>query len=208
MKKILLVLFLGCAAFGLVTGAHSEQAKGKVRGSVTIDKVDGLYATDSIYAGIPITFHIRFTNNTSKTILASTCGLKVYSPDGIKWDTTYGYRDEETMPSSVYDGGHFINTFSLTGSGADTVGFGGFKIKGTGMPDGFDKVVYYVQIGPIAKKYSGKKICVDSTFYPPGGAWLWSLPQESFQPTWYGPYCYTVVDKKPPAKPKTGNKKK
>ncbi len=178
------------------TATEQEQPKKKM-GMVTIDKVAGLHGQDSILTGVPVTFFLRVVNQTGKRVLASTNGFKVYSPDGAKWDTTIG-TNTEVMTSEIYDGGHYINYFGVeegaSGSGADTVGFGGFLINAKGIYENFDTVAYSIQIGPIDKAYNGHKICVDSAFYPPGGGWLWSLRNESYQPVWRGPYCYTVVN--------------
>ncbi len=90
------------------------------------------------------------------------------------------------------DLGFFINMFSTNGSGADTVGFGGAAIFG-GVPAGTDVVAYQVatEVGAVYDDV-GKYLCVDSAFYPPGGAWLWSTTAGSLQPDWGGPYCYHI----------------
>ncbi|MEA1981659.1 MAG: hypothetical protein U9N54_11910, partial [candidate division Zixibacteria bacterium] len=110
-------------------------------GEITLDHVDGLIAPDTIIADLDstITFHIRLTNNTGENISGSTNGFQVYSPTGAEWTTTVP-DSTGAITTDMYDGGIFINEFSITGSGADTVGFGGFlmfNINNGGIPNGF-----------------------------------------------------------------------
>ncbi len=169
---------------------NGEEVSG---GAITIDHIDGLYAPpDSITAGQIVTFYMRFTNNSGSPITGATNGFKIWSPDGAQWDTvvcdTTGALNKEQ-----FDGGIFINSFSVTGSGEDTVAFGGFSLQ-SNIPDGFDEVAFIIQVGPIDRSYHGKQICIDSSFYPPGGAWLWSYQGSRIIPTWDGPKCYRIVE--------------
>lgn len=160
---------------------------------VTLDSVDGLYAADSVQTGVPITFYIRLTNNTGETILGFSHGFRICSPDGATWDTTIGI-DAGGITDAMIDQGIFVNSFSISGSGSDTVGLGGFKISGTGIPDGFDSVAFKVEIGPISTSYHGQRICIDSSFYPPGGEWLWATTGGSIHPDWDGARCFWIVN--------------
>ncbi len=158
----------------------------------SLDSVDGMTTPGEIPADQEITFCLRLNNNTGYNIKSSTNGFRVYSPDGaqwqpITWDTTsVGWGD-------MYDG-LFFNDFSITGSGADTIGFGGFTIFEPGIPDGFDSVVFLIST-QVDGVYDGRTLCLDSCWYPPGGEWLWSLstdPSSLHYPPWDGPHCFTT----------------
>ncbi len=166
---------------------------GTTGAAVTISSVDGLAGTGMIHAGQTITIHFWFTNNTGKSITGSTNGIEVYSPDGANWNTAT--IDTSGVGKALYDGGVFLNYFSVNGTGADTVGFGGFRLTGSGIPDGYDAEGFSLILGPISAGYVGKQICVDSAFYPPGGAWLWALDGGgNAYPEWGGPYCWTITN--------------
>ncbi|MEA3296809.1 MAG: T9SS type A sorting domain-containing protein [candidate division Zixibacteria bacterium] len=181
MKLFIILASLTLCSFGLAYGQ-----------SISLDRVDGqIGETDSISTGETITFYIRMTNGDI-AMGGVTNGFRVYSPDGAVWDTTIA-DTIGTLGKTQFEGGFFINTFSLTGSGADTVGFGGFILSGTGMLPGFDTVAYTIDVGPINASYEGKTICLDSCYYPPQGYWMWSTHEPApVYPTWDGPHCYTI----------------
>ena len=172
-------------------------------GEITLDHVDGLIAPDTIIADLDstITFHIRFHNNTGLNIVSSGNGFRIYSPTGANWNTTLG-TPTGTVTSEMYENGIYVNTFSITGSGADTVGFGGFKLFKSGIPDGFNEIAWTIEIGPIDPIYHGDQICLDSSFYPPSLEWKWQTDDPCGEgdqcqlrfPTWDGPHCFTIYD--------------
>ncbi len=161
-------------------------------GYVLLDGVTGLQGEKSIKSGEPITFSLRMANTGPKSIMGLSHGFRIYSKDGAEWGTTKADTTTE-LGRKLFDGGVFTPMFGITGKGADTVGFGGFAIQKGGMQPGFDAVALRIQIGPIDQKYEGKTICLDSCFYPPGGAWIWSGYKTP--PSWGGPYCYTIGGK-------------
>jgi hypothetical protein len=89
---------------------------------------------------------------------------------------------------------HSFNSFSVTGSGADTVSVGAALEFGPGIPDGFDGVPYTLSIGPIDAADIGRTICVDSSWYPPVGNWAWALSSKLVCPHWGGPYCFEIIE--------------
>lgn len=183
-KFALLLVPLLVFSFGLTYGE-----------SISLERVEGLYgtSTDSVVAdgSTLITFYLRVTGGTID-YGAIANGFRVYSDDGAEWsglvgDTVYvGFR-------SLFDLIFAIQTFSVTGNGADTVGFGGSKMFNTGLPAGFDEEAYSITVGPIETAHHGKTICLDSSYYPPTGSWKWAGATDAF-PDWDGPHCYTVVD--------------
>ncbi len=80
------------------------------------------------------------------------------------------------------------------GAGADTAWFGYSVMVGTGLPDGFDEVAWTVTVGPVSGSYAGKHLCIDSSYFPPSGLWLWAPTGQSEVPTWDGPHCFIVRD--------------
>ncbi len=214
-KFIMIVLAIFVMSFGISFGQ-----------SITLENITGTMwhgQPDSIMAGSTYTFNLRVTGggvkidttfygdpNAPDSIKVDTTtaytgianGFTVYSPDGAAWTTTVG----DTLVSlggsvgilahTQFDIVFAINPFS-TGSGADTVGFGGVAFSGTGLVADFDDIPYSITIGPITGGASahGKTICLDSAFYRTTGEWVWaSLVGIEKRASWDGPHCYTVVD--------------
>ncbi|MFQ5500310.1 MAG: hypothetical protein ACE5FH_11635 [Candidatus Zixiibacteriota bacterium] len=179
----------GCSDEDTATNGIGNNTPGE---HLTIDHIEGLHAPDSVLTGLPIIFHIRLTNNTGSSIVGLTNGFRVFSLDGASWAGTIG---TNSIDVALFDGGAFVNPFSLTGSGADTVGFGGFKLMQDGIPDGYSGLAFSIEIGPISNSYHGRTVCIDSAYYPPAGSWLWSLdPSEKFTPDWDGRTCFRIVN--------------
>jgi hypothetical protein len=172
---------------GVMTGLTWGQ------GSISLDGVNGLWGVDTLNVNQTITFNIRLTNNTGYNITGSTNGFRIYSPTGAEWVSTVGAATG-AITMDMYDGGYFDNLFSDDGMGADTIGFGGFKLFKPGVPDGFDEIVATIDIGPIDPMYHKGQICLDSSFYRPIGFWKWSTTGGDVYPDWDGPHCFTVFD--------------
>ncbi len=162
-------------------------------GSLSLDHVEGLSSEGTIEPGVPTTFHIRLSNNSGYDIIGSTNGFRVYSPTGIDWHTTVA-TFTETVDNTIYDGGQYVNEFSMDALGSDTVGFGGFRMFKAGIPNGFDDIVWTIQIGPVDALFDGQQICLDTCFYYPINEWMWSTTAGMSYPTWDGPHCYTIVN--------------
>lgn len=193
----LFIAFLLCGAL-LVVGCSKNNDTGTNSGYVgeqmTLDHVDGLSTDGNVQTGVPITFYIRLNNNTDDTISGFSLGFRVYSPDGAHWATTVGDTTGALGPAQ-FDVGVFFNPFSITGSGADTIGFGGFRILADGAPPGFDDNVFTIQVGPISESYHGKMICLDSCWYPPSNRWMWSLTgTKTIYPDWDGARCFRIMN--------------
>ncbi len=171
---LLSMMVLGC--YGLA-GAQS----------ISLDHTDGLIDATHLDTGVPVTFYLRVTGDATNH-KGITNGFRVYSNDGATWGSTIG--DTVGLGRAQFDGGFFINTFSIDGSGADTIGFGGFVFFGSGLPANYDDVAYTIDIGPLSAADNGKQICLDSSFYPPSGVWKWAGP-DAF-PAWDGPHCFTI----------------
>ncbi|MDH3936778.1 MAG: hypothetical protein OEV68_05545, partial [candidate division Zixibacteria bacterium] len=177
IRCIVFVTLLFMGAYGLV-GAQS----------ISLDHTDGLADATHMNTGVPVIFYLRLTGDADAHGGVAN-GFKVYSPDGATWTTSVG-DTTGTLGKTQFDGGFFINPFSITGSNADTLGFAGFRFFGAGLPIGFDDVAYTIEIGPIPAGDAGKQICLDSAFYPPSGVWKWA--GVDVFPDWDGPHCFTV----------------
>ncbi|MFQ6008884.1 MAG: FG-GAP-like repeat-containing protein, partial [Candidatus Zixiibacteriota bacterium] len=174
----------------MLTLALASSSLAQPEGSISLDTVIGQVGNDSIAIGA-VTFKLRVTvTATSDTVIGFTNGFRVYSPDGATWGVPLG----DTIPGlhDYFDYTVVINYFSADGSGADTIGFGGYSFFGAGWPPGYDTVPFSITIHPDSADTS-KTICLDSSWFPPGGDWLWvSYPGGSAEPDWSGPHCFTI----------------
>ena len=184
-SRVLCLMFAAMAMF--MSGKVIAQ-------SISLDHVDGLYGTsiDTIGIDTEVTFYIRMTADVQYSGI--TNGFRVYSDDDVNWgamtaDTT------GTIGKAQFDLLWIINYFGITGLDADTVGFGGSVIFGSGMIAGFDDITHTISIEPIGSEYHGSVICLDSCYYPPSGTWQWAPKVGgTVFPAWDGPHCYTIYD--------------
>jgi len=170
-------------------------------GAVSLDSATGLLSPDTILTGCKPRFNIRVTNNTTWKLFAMANGFRVYSPDGAVWNSTeLLLTDEFPTDWTPRHGDHFERVytrhFSTDGSGADTVGLGAYGIY-YGMVEGYDAVGLVIEIGPIPMESVGRTICLDSSWYPPAGEWIWYhwsvATRPPSTPTWDGQHCFTVA---------------
>ncbi len=189
LASAVVLLFLGCADSDDATGPTVNEGEDPNK-SITLDHVDGL-VNGRIPLGQEATFHIRLANSTGRAIRGITNGLRVHSPNGAQWTTTGGVSTGAITAQMMEQ--RRIDDFSVTGSGADTIGFTGYLIQSDGIPDGFDEICYEITIGPISAA-AGRLICLDSSFYQPSGVWKWAGRDFNLFPGWDGPHCYTTGD--------------
>ncbi len=176
---------------GPYTFAIEEPPVGEA--SVSLDHIDGYsIENDGLWAGVPITYHLRMTNHTGISVIAFTNGFRVYSPDGATWQPAVG----DTASLGWWDRFNLLFDIlhhSCNGSGSDTVGFVGAVLTSPGLEDGFDAVSLLVRT-QVSGDMQGKTLCVDSSFFPPSGYWLWSLTTVPYvYPQWDGPHCYEIL---------------
>ncbi len=178
-------------SFGLASGQDF---------SLTLDHVDGLLSTDTLEPNDPVTFYLRFSTPGAPNeaiIDGATNGFRVYSPDGAGWQPlTWEYIISEWPNTTFWNYAMEINSFSVTGSGADTVAFAGIAqlMYESGAPPGFSSVVYSITT-QVDIADSGKTLCLDSCWYPPENSWIWSADTGrtfAVYPAWDGPHCFTV----------------
>ncbi|MFH1374378.1 MAG: thrombospondin type 3 repeat-containing protein [bacterium] len=165
--------------------------------AISLDHVDWLLGNDTIPTGQVITFHLRVANFSDYRPEGITNGFRVYSPTGACWDTTV--IEEVCNMKQYFDGAAGTRTFSITGNGADTVGFYGVVFFYQGLPIGFDSVTHTITVGPVDHSFSGGEICLDSCWFPPGGDWLWAKREGIIEgnikvlPAWDGPHCFPIL---------------
>ncbi len=181
MKRIAFILTsLLVLSFGFAYG----------QSDISVDHVDGLASPTQVAAGQTVTFHIRYTQNGPAAVTGSTNGFKVYSPDGAVF-SPITYAETGAITPDMYDGGTFLTPFSIDGIGADTIGYGGFKLFKPGLEPGFDEIVLTISTSVEPNTYDGLSLCIDSAFYPPGGAWVWSSAPD-VNPTWTNGGCFEI----------------
>jgi len=160
------------------------------QGMVTLDHIDGLSTPGVINASSLVVFHLRIGNPGLEAIAGTTNGFRLFSIDGAVWSPLVA--DTVALDwHKIFDGGMFVSS-RVTGSNADTVGFGGYAIETGGLQTDFDAVAFTITTS-FDTNQVGKTICLDSCYYEPAGYWVWS-PQGggSTSPTWDGPHCWTV----------------
>ncbi|MFH1372692.1 MAG: T9SS type A sorting domain-containing protein [bacterium] len=200
MKRYFMFLALTALmvfSFGLAQGAAEINLSG-------ISPATGL-GPDSIRMGVAytFTFELTYTPGDGYMVGAFSNGYEVSRTDAgpfyaLTWDTVAAFGWLGRLPG----GNFFFNPFSITGTGADTIGYGGYSVGG-GITDGTIGDAYTLTTGCDD---SDVVLCIDSAFYPPGGSWWWAtvkagFPNMNYAPGWGGPYCYTVysMPDNPPA---------
>jgi len=210
MRLKLMVVAVAVVLFSFGTAFGQDYA-------ISLDSVAGLVVgtTDELAIDVPVTFYLRLTNpgapNEAKIPGYST-GFRVYSPDDASWTpiTWVPYLAMDPWPphtvvylegwDAAYDNFLSMNPYSVSGSGADTIGFAGAQTYGGGMPPGFDAVAFTIST-QVAEVDRGKQLCLDSTWYPPENQWMWSsdtgvagVSTGDINPTWDGPQCFFMGD--------------
>lgn len=160
-------------------------------GAISLDNVVGEMDPGVVLANMPITFNIRLTNSTPDILSGVSNGFRVYSPTGAQWQSTSAEMIDPLYSNFTF--GQWVSYFSANGSGADTVGISGVHGMCGGVPSGFDEISYTIDIGPIDPIYDGGLICIDSSWYPPQGSWVWNAGAGQRRiPTWDGPHCFEI----------------
>ncbi|MCK4607117.1 MAG: PKD domain-containing protein, partial [candidate division Zixibacteria bacterium] len=164
-------------------------------GSISLHAVDGLYETiDQVSLGDTVTFHMRVSNqDIGAGVKAMMNGFRIYGDDpGVNWTITETGLDLGPW----FDGGWSIKEFSVNGSGADTLGSGGYASYDQGLLDHLDSLLFYIQV--YVPDNSGNRdqwLCIDSSFFPPCGVWKWAAEPANgiYSPSWSGPHCFKMV---------------
>lgn len=162
-------------------------------GSVTLDELQGQHSGGYLCTGTNVIFKFRIHNDWDYRVKGLTNGFRVYSPDGAQWDTTTG--EWRFDCSDWFDLICGVWEFGVTGSGADTIGFGGSIMTSPGIAPGENFVAFMVSVGRFDDSQAGRTLCVDSSYWPQSGIWAWTFqgPDVPIIPVWGGPYCYEIA---------------
>jgi len=127
-------------------------------------------------------------------IMSSTNGFAVYlSSDG----TPFGllYPGPGFMPIAYNTLADFSNyatysqqAFGIDGFGIDTIGFGGVSFGDPVVINGPTWTITTM----VDTTLIGNYLCLDTTWFPPGGAWIWNTSSGPVIPSWDGSYCYRI----------------
>ncbi len=165
-----------------------------IDGMIMVDHVDGLVSPGILATGVPITFHVRYINTTTRNIYGLTNAFTISSPEGAEWthsvaDTTHLPEFDQSIVRAVVASGN--------GSGVDTIRtmFMAYVMPPVhqGMQPGFSGVPFTITIGPLSASDEGKSIVLDSVTFENGGSWKWVTDAaSSYHPAWGGPYRYFI----------------
>ena len=143
-------------------------------GLISIDHVKGQFRNDSVLVAQPIRMVIRFNNNTGRKCDIAN-GWRLTSPDGATWDSTTIISVNPSF-QSLFSVIYKLRKFSATGQPPDTVGMlgaGDPTDPTTQMPAGYSDTVIAITAWFHDNTAAGKHVCIDTSFYQPGGTWLW-----------------------------------
>ena len=159
-------------------------------GIVSIGSVSNLLGGDTVQAGQNLRFVIRFQNNTGFKADVSNA-FRFSSFDGATWDSTtidsIGPINDGGTPGDPSDDfcTFFMPRFNVAaafqeiscdGIGSDTAGFIGAgtpSIASRQLPTTWNDSVYAITLWVSNSTAHNKHICIDTSFFPPGGTWVW-----------------------------------
>ena len=165
---------------------------------------EGAVDETTIKAGQPVSVDIYFENDAPRTGI--TVGFKVWSDEIEKIihvaDSGNGLNDAGDVKGHADWAGEGKKVWDLFGIFAvltdwdgvlpDTLGFGALCNQNEYLPHELEKKLSFEIIVPFPGT-----LVVDSSFYPPGGTWLYSSPPNtipSHVPEWKGPYEFKVIE--------------
>jgi len=155
----------------------------------------------TIKAGQPVSIDVVVENDTVFT--GFTMGFKLTSPDLAEIvhlaDTNGGLNEAGDVKGhngwqdqSIWDlNGVFVRETDWDGKLPETIGFGGLSVKSRYTAHKAERKLSFDIIVPQAGV-----LVIDSSFFPPGGKWLFSAPARigpSLGPEWGGPYKFNVI---------------
>ncbi len=162
--------------------------------AIILDTVYGLDPDGKLHAG-PDTkkFMMRWKYTAGNPVVGFANGFRVYSPDGASWRPIVMDTVSLGWFPGMFDLMFQFSYNSVTGSGADTASVAGMALMASGVVPPFDKLVWWIGTR-VYEADTGKHLCVDSSYCPTAGAWLWGTSVGNFKPGWSGPHCYEISD--------------
>jgi len=163
---------------------------------ITLDHIDGLFGSDTVFAGDTVRFvhRLTYTPGDGSAIICFTNGFKVWTHRNGAYTNSFAPIEFDSLPLNWRD---LYEAFGIYSHGVDGVGtdtaafFGCGAMVCSGIVDGFDQPVWWIETTPFQ---DGDTLCLDSSCYPPNGEWLWSTTSflGNFPPDWYGPSAFTL----------------
>lgn len=194
MKRTSLLIAFLCA---LLVGFGADQALAQ-NGIVQLDHVNGLVSGTTVANSTPLRFVIRLNNDSGKKCDVAM-GWRLTSPDGAVWDSTTMDScgpfnlDGESILLLRFNQVAAFTRFSTEGQPPDTVGFlgaGSPTSASRQLPIGYNDTAFAVVAWVSNDANAGKHICIDSSWWEPGGVWKWvyntGIGVEDLFPEWRG----------------------
>ncbi len=69
-----------------------------------------------------------------------------------------------------------------------------FAVGSLRSGDGADPYLEDFRVVTSIPAYHGRLVCLDSTFFPPGGTWLWATTGSNINPDWDGAHCFRIIN--------------
>lgn len=167
----------------VILAAASVMAQG---GSIYVSYVDGEWQAGNIipdcgHGNHATTVYVHYTNNTGGFVGGMANGF-VVTGGGPDLSITAAL-----LPGPICSYFDLVCQVTANTAGPNIVSAGFSKMMSNGLPDGFSEDVFTISISGVD---NGETVCLDSTYFPPVGTWLW---QPGGSPSWGGPYCYTAM---------------
>ncbi len=159
--------------------------------AIVLDTIHNIKPDGKIPAGPELKLMMRWTYSAGIPIVSFANGFRTYSPDGATWQPIV-FDTVSLSWMSMFDVGFFTGCVSCNGVGADTVYAGGVKIFGSGLVAPFDSQVWWIET-KVFEVDIGKHLCLDSSWFPPAGTWLWNTGTGNLAPDWSGPHCFEIA---------------
>jgi hypothetical protein len=211
MKRTILLAAMAAVFLGGEVLAQTE---------VVLDHVTNTQDDSLLLGGQVNSFKLRYRNLSGINYNINN-GYRLFSPDGAEW--SYPLRDtvidtilpdplltDTSIDSTLVSDRSLFNFFNVTlirtyhspdGAGGDTLGFAGAANSlFLGLRGSYDSVAFEIPILSRLQDHR-KHICIDSSWFPPGGTWKWApidITKPQIAPDWSGQQCFKVFDPNAP----------
>lgn len=201
---------ISLAAFAIAAGAIVPVAAQAQQGAIAIDRVSCLFSGDTVLLPGNLSFTLRYTNNTGHRV--DVCnGFRIFSPDGAQWDSATIAESSGGTFASYFDVVFNLGVQAHLGPDTDTVSVLGVGTPTSSirrLPNGYTGTPVTITLWNLVEQMNGKRACIDTSFFQPGGTWKWVSVEGSteytFKPTFTGlsgqnyvagyGYCFLLYD--------------
>ena len=188
--RVLVMLLLSSLLLPVVSALAQDMC------AVSLGHVTGAYNGQIPISNDEVTFSIRITNLSQVYgVVGINNGFEISGSDpAVTWNVT-----DTGALQIMYDIFDLVFAFSfhsVDGSGADTIGVRGCTMMGMPLPGGYSDTAYWISLTVTDPANAGHQICLDSSWFPPSGAWMWTYGSGagSFPPLWDGPHCFNLYN--------------